>query len=93
MEQPDYIQPGGRLAPQLSKADLDRLSAAEITAADNLGQFEIIQTGRDPLPFEINGERRATDTEDAQARADQAEAQRVAATQQRNDLRAALKEK
>ena len=91
MEQ-NYIRPGGKFAPQLTRHDLETLSAAEITAADNAHQFDVVKTGRDPLPFEINGERRATDAEDAQARADQAEAQRVAATQQRNDLRAALKE-
>lgn len=92
MTPPVYVASPDDLPPQLTRLDLARLTPEQVVTADDLGQLETLKTGRDPLPFEINGERRATDAEDAQARADQAEAQRVAATQQRNDLRAALKE-
>ncbi len=79
----DYIKPRGQLAPQLSKGDLANLTPEEIVAADELGQFDVVQTGRDPLAFEISGERKATPEEDAQARADQAQAARVASNQNR----------
>lgn len=66
-----YVQPPDEIPPQLSKADLARLSPAEIVQADDAGQLEVIRSGRDPLEFEARGERRATEAEAAQAIADQ----------------------
>ncbi len=75
-----YVQPPDEIPPQLSKADLARLTPAEIVQADDHGQTEVIKSGRDPLDFERAGERRATPAEDAEARAvEQAEADRAAA--------------
>jgi hypothetical protein len=67
------------LPPQLTSADLARLTPDQVVTADDLGQLETVKSGRDPLPFERSGERRATEAEDAQARIDQAEADRAAA--------------
>ncbi len=72
-----YVKPPSAIAPQLSRSDLSRLTPAEIVQADDNGQTEVIKSGRDPLPFERSGERRATEAEDAQARIDQAEAERA----------------
>jgi hypothetical protein len=75
-----YVRPPDEIPPQLSRADIARLSPAEIVQADDNGQCEVIRSGRDPLPFERTGERRATPAEAAQAIADQqAEADRAAA--------------
>ncbi len=78
---PVYVQSPDDLPPQLTRADLARLSPEQVVSADDLGQLETVKSGRDPLPFERSGERRATEAEDAQARIDQAEADRAAAAQ------------
>ena len=87
--EPDYIRPGG-IPPQLTKADLKTLTPEQIVAAQDLGQFEVVTSGRDPLPFEKAGERLASPAEDAQARIDQAEAARVAQAQHRDATRRAM---
>lgn len=74
---PVYVQSPDDLPPQLTRADLARLSPEQVVSADDLGQLETVKSGRDPLPFERSGERRATEAEDAQARIDQAEAERA----------------
>jgi hypothetical protein len=73
-----YVQPPDEIPPQLSKADLARLTPAEIVQADDAGQCEVIRSGRDPLEFERRGERRATEEEAiAQMRAAVDEADRM----------------
>jgi hypothetical protein len=76
MTPPVYVASPDDLPPQLTRLDLARLTPEQVVTADDLGQLETLKTGRDPLPFERNGERRATPAEDAQARIDQAEALR-----------------
>lgn len=73
-----FIDPPDNIPPQLSRSDLARLSPEQTVQAHENGQLEVVLSGRDPLPFERNGERRATDAEAAQAVADQAEALRNA---------------
>ena len=72
---PIYVASPDDLPPQLTRADLARLTPEQVVTADDLHQLEVVKTGRDPLPFERNGERRATAAEDAQARIDQAAAE------------------
>ncbi len=75
-----YVRPPDEIPPQLSRADLSRLTPEQIVQADDNGQTEVIRSGRDPLEFERRGERRASAAEDAEARAvEQAEADRAAA--------------
>jgi hypothetical protein len=82
----NYITPGGT-PPQLSRADLAALSPEDVVRADDMHQLEVLKSGRDPLDFERTGQRKATPAEDAQARADQAEAARQAHNRQQHDLR------
>jgi hypothetical protein len=71
---PVYVASPDDLPPQLTRADLARLSPEQTVQAHENGQLEVVLSGRDPLDFERRGERRATDAEAAQAIADQAEA-------------------
>ena len=91
MESTDrFINPDG-LPPQLTRADLARLTPAQVVQAQEAGQFDVLLNhGRDPIGIERRGERRATDAEDVQAHVDQAEAQRVAAAQHRDATRRAM---
>jgi len=75
-----FIEPPDNIPPQLSRSDLSRLTPEQTVQAHEAGQLEVVLGGRDPLPFERNGERRATPAEAAQAIADQAEAQRSQTT-------------
>jgi hypothetical protein len=63
------------------------LPPEEVVRAEQLGQCEIVQTGRDPLAFERSGERRASIQEDADARAEQASAARTAANRAAHEIR------
>lgn len=90
MDQEQYIRPGG-VPPQLTRADLATLTPEQVVRADELGQCEVIKNGREPIPAEVRGERFASEQEDAQARADQAEAERIAANQHRSNIARAIK--
>lgn len=70
----EYITAGGRVAPQLTRADLKTLSPQEVVQAHANGQFRVLlEKGRDPIDPEIRGERWATDAEHAAALTDQAQ--------------------
>ncbi len=85
---PDYYDPSPNMPPQLSRAQLAEMDPDDIVQADQLGQFEVIRTGRDPLPFEAAGQRRATTEEDALARDTERQKQRLdAATNRAEQIR------
>lgn len=88
----DYIKPG-TIPPQLSRADIKKLTPAEIVKAQEAGQFDVLMsTGRDPIGVERRGERKATVLEDVQAAADQQAAAKAEATHRAQAIRNALKE-
>ncbi|HRY08343.1 MAG: hypothetical protein KDC40_12325 [Actinobacteria bacterium] len=69
MERPaEYYSPDDpTIAPQLSGADLKRMTPEQIVKADELQQFAVLRSGRDPLPMERAGERLARPDEVAAA--------------------------
>ena len=85
---PVYVQSPDDLPPQLTRADLARLSPQQVVSADDLGQFEVLKSqGRDPIEVERRGERWATPTEIAEA----LQAAAADANQQRQANRAAAR--
>ena len=69
MERPaEYYSPDDpTIAPQLSGADLKRMTPEQIVKADELQQFAVLRSGRDPLPMERSGQRLARPDEVAAA--------------------------
>ena len=65
-----YLADDPSIAPQLGKADLGKMTPEQIVKADELQQFAVLRSGRDPLPMERSGQRLARPDEVAAAARD-----------------------
>lgn len=79
-----YYDPNPPPSPQLSKADMKRMTPDQIVRADDAGQFAVVKQGRTPVDAERRGERWASADEIAEQRRDD----RNRTNQARADVRA-----
>ncbi|MEZ5184289.1 MAG: hypothetical protein R2720_00950 [Candidatus Nanopelagicales bacterium] len=60
MEEDNYYRPDGAIPPQLTREQMLAMDDQQRVDANRLGQFQVLKSGRAPLPFEAAGERFAT---------------------------------